>query len=67
MRKTYKTYKVKISPMIQDTVILRVPKGVEINKEILKNSGYFDDWWREEPPFVNPTPRIESSEYQKKY
>ena len=44
MNKTDKVYKVEITTPIEE-FYLRVPKGVEINEEILTNSGYFDDWW----------------------
>ena len=57
---------VKITPKIEDQILLRVPKGVAINQMILENSGYFDDWWEYER-FVNPnicgsTPNIKFSQ-----
>lgn len=49
MRKTDKVYNVKVTPHIEHNYLIRVPKGVEINKEILENSGNFDNEWSEEP------------------
>ena len=46
MKDTDKVYKVKVTTL-EEEFILRVPKGVEINKKILENSGYFDDWWED--------------------
>ena len=35
MKDTDKVYNVKVIPDIEDNILLRVPKGVEINEEIL--------------------------------
>ena len=49
MGKTVKVYKVIItSRPVEQKFYLRVPKGVEINQEILENSSCFEDWWDEE-------------------
>ena len=47
---TDKFYRVKITPMIEDNITLRVPEGAEINKEILKKSWYFKDFYEDAPP-----------------
>ena len=44
MNKTDKVYKVEVTTPIQE-FYLRVPKGVEINQEILENLDYVEDWW----------------------
>jgi hypothetical protein len=31
--------------VLENKILLFVPKGVEITPQILTNSGYFDDWW----------------------
>ena len=46
---------VKITPKIEEEKLLLVPKGVEINQEILENSGCFEDWWDEEKIVVYDT------------
>ena len=53
VKDTDKVYRVKLTsisphysaPQLEQKMLLRVPKGVEINSEILTNSGYFDDYW----------------------
>ena len=39
MKDTDKVYNVKVIPDIEDNILLRVPKGVEINRNILVKSG----------------------------
>ena len=57
-----------ISPKVQESIILRVPKGVEINQEILENSGYFDDWYDFEPPIlIGKDVRLEFSEIPEEF
>jgi len=47
---------VKITPKIEEEKLLLVPKGVEINQEILENwIGRFEDWWDEEKIVVYST------------
>ena len=46
---------VKITPKIEEEKLLLVPKGVEINQEILENSSCFEDWWDEETIVVYGT------------
>jgi len=43
MKDTDKVYKVKVTTL-EEEFILRVPKGVEINQEILDNSCYLEEW-----------------------
>ena len=47
MKNTDKVYKVRVMK-IEEEEILRVPKGVEINKEILEDSWYFDKFEEED-------------------
>ena len=55
MKRTDKVYRVTITSIplnyfdyqIEQKTLLRVPYDVEINKKILENSGYFDDWWED--------------------
>jgi len=67
MKNTDKVYEVKINPIIDETVLLRVPEGVEINQEILENSWYFEKWYFESPPILTPNTklRFELSEVDK--
>ena len=65
MKDTDKVYKVKITPDIELNILLRVPKGVEINEEILSKDYMFEDYWREDP-IINPRCRIEISEVKDK-
>ena len=46
---------VKITPKIEEEKLLLVPKGVEINQEILENSSCFEGWWDEETIVVYGT------------
>ena len=39
---------VKLTPKIEQEVLLLIPKGVEINQEILENSSFNEGWWDEE-------------------
>ena len=55
---------VKITPKIEEEKLLLVPKGVEINQDILEKSWFFDDEWSEEP-IHHPSSRIEFSEVDK--
>ena len=48
---TDKYYKVRITPKLESYLVLRVPKGVQINEEILEESPFFEDWYSESPPF----------------
>ena len=50
MRSTDKVYKVRVVTQ-KEMFILRVPKGVEINQEILENSCYLEEWKNQE--YVN--------------
>jgi hypothetical protein len=52
MKNKEKLYKVKIYPITHEEIYIRVPKGVEINQQILENSSYFDDWYNFEPPQI---------------
>ena len=55
MKRTDRVYRVTITSIplhyfdyqIEQKTLLRVPYYVEINKKILENSGYFDDWWED--------------------
>jgi len=58
MKNTDKVYEVKINPVINETVLLRVPDGVEINQEILENSWFFEDWYFDSPPILNPNTKL---------
>jgi len=62
---TDKYYKVIVSPKIEEHIYLRVPDGVEITEEILKNSWYFQDYWSESFLPVNPESRFEFNEVVK--
>ena len=64
MKDTDKVYKVKITPDIELNILLRVPKGVEINEEILSKDYLFEDCWSEEHIY-NPSSRLEISEVDK--
>ena len=46
---------VKITPKIEEEKLLLVPKGVEINQEILENCSRFEDWWDEDTIVVYGT------------
>ena len=46
---------VKITPKIEEEILLLVPKGVEINQEILENCSCFEGWWDEEKIVVYDT------------
>ena len=46
---------VKITPKIEEEKLLLVPKGVEINQEILENCSCFEGWWDEEKIVVYDT------------
>ena len=46
---------VKLTPKIEQEELLLVPKGVEINQEILENSSCFEDWWDEEKIVIYDT------------
>jgi hypothetical protein len=50
MKDTDKVYNIKITPLVEDNILLRVPKGVEINEEILRKDSYFEDWYDFDPP-----------------
>ena len=65
MKDTDKVYNIKVIPDIEDNILLRVPKGVEINEEILSKDYMFEDYWREDP-IINPRCRIEISEVENK-
>ncbi len=66
IKTTDKVYKVKITPMIEEEIFLRVPKDVELTQEILEDSGYFDGWYNEEPPsLIGGTCRLEIGEVDK--
>ena len=65
MKDTDKVYRVKITPLVEDNILLRVPKGVEINEEILEKSWFFEDEWCEEL-FPTPSSLIEFSEVEDK-
>jgi hypothetical protein len=47
MKDTDKVYNVKVMEL-QEKFVLRVPKGVEINQEILENSWYLDEYKNKE-------------------
>jgi len=47
MKDTDRVYNVKVMEL-QEEFVLRVPKGVEINKEILENSWYLDEYKNKE-------------------
>lgn len=64
MKDTDKVYRVKITPLVEDIILLRVPKGVEINEEILRKDCHFEDYWSEDP-IINPRCRFEISEVDK--
>ena len=65
MKDTDKVYNVKVIPDIEDNILLRVPKGVEINEEILRKDCHFEDYWSEDP-IINPRCRLEISEVKDK-
>ena len=65
MKDTDKVYNVKVIPDIEDNILLRVPKGVEINEEILSKDYMFEDYWSEDP-IINPRCRLEISEVKDK-
>jgi len=44
--------------VLENKILLFVPKGVEINTKILTNSGYFDDWWETGVIEGQPYPNI---------
>lgn len=50
MKNTDKVYKVKVTTL-EEEFILQVPKGVEINQDILENSWYLDEYKNQE--YVN--------------
>ena len=46
MKNTDKVYEVKITPLsCEDNILLRVPEGIEIDKETIYNSTHFEDSW----------------------
>ena len=65
MKDTDKVYNIKVIPDIEDNILLRVPKGVEINEEILSKDYMFEDYWSEDP-IINPRCRLEISEVEDK-
>jgi len=66
MKDTDKVYRVKITPLVEDIILLRVPKGVEINEEILRKDSYFEDWYDFDPPTLyGKDIRLEISEVDK--
>ena len=48
-------FMMKITPKIEREILLLVPKGVEINQDILENCSCFEDWWDEEQIVVYGT------------
>ena len=67
MKDTDKVYNVKVIPDIEDNILLRVPKGVEINEEILRKDCHFEYYYDYEPPTLYGVDiRLEISEVENK-
>ena len=46
---TDKYYELLITPDYEDSLVIRVPEGVEITEEILEKSSFFENWYEEVP------------------